>query len=76
MLQDEFCECRADLFRTDASRQLKTNGAFKKSFSFQLKKRRVTCKGSRFEDIADSIIYYIIRACFKGGIALREAISA
>ena len=49
----------------------------KNSFSFQLKKRgaRVTCNGSRFEDFADSIIYYIIRACFKGDIALREAIS-
>ena len=51
-------------------------GDFKKAFLFSSKKRMVACNGSRFEDFADSIIYYIIRACFEGGIALRLAISA
>ena len=30
MLRDEFCECKADLFRKDAPWQPKKEGAFKK----------------------------------------------
>ena len=45
----------------------------KKAFLFSSKKRTVACNGSRFVDFADSIIYFIVRACFEGGITLREA---
>ena len=49
---------------------LKTGCVQTKSFHFSSKKR-----GARAWH-ADSIIYYKTRACFEGGIALREAISA
>ena len=39
ILQDEFCECRADLFRTDASQQKKRGCLQQKSFSFQFKEK-------------------------------------
>ena len=39
MLQDEFCECRADLFRKDAPWQPKKEGAFKKKLFFSVQRK-------------------------------------
>ena len=46
----------------------------RKSFSFQFKEKR-RARDMQWLEV-DSIIYYIIRAFFEGGIALREAVSA
>ncbi len=39
MLQHEFCECKDDLFRSDASQQPEKEGEVKKIFSFELKEK-------------------------------------